>query len=49
MDSMLLWDAATGRYDAPATPSFGTETLSDHYARAARGEVADDRGEHAVF
>jgi divinyl chlorophyllide a 8-vinyl-reductase len=48
-ESMLLWDAAAGRYDAAATPSFGTETLFDHYARAARGEVTDDRGEHAVF
>lgn len=48
-ESMLLWDAQTQRYDAAATPSFGTETLYDYYARAARGEVADDRGEHAVF
>jgi divinyl chlorophyllide a 8-vinyl-reductase len=48
-ESMLLWDPATQRYDAAATPSFGTETLYDHYARAVRGEVADERGEHAVF
>jgi divinyl chlorophyllide a 8-vinyl-reductase len=48
-ESMLLWDAQAQRYDAALTPSFGTETLFDHYARAARGEVADDRGEHAVF
>lgn len=48
-ESMLVWDSAAGRYDAAATPSFGTETLFDHYLRAASGEVADDRGEHAVF
>lgn len=48
-ESMLVWDAAKGRYDPAATPSFGTQTLFDHYARAIRGEVADDRGEHAVF
>jgi divinyl chlorophyllide a 8-vinyl-reductase len=48
-ESMLLWDPAAQRYDAAATPSFGTETLFDHYARAVRGEAADDRGEHAVF
>jgi len=48
-ESMLFWDAAAGRYDAEATPSFGTETLFDYYQRAARGEVADDRGAHAVF
>jgi divinyl chlorophyllide a 8-vinyl-reductase len=46
---MLVWDAAHERYDAEATPSTGTETLREHYARMLRGEVADDRGEHAVF
>jgi len=48
-ESMLLWDAAAGRYDADATPSFGSETLFDHYARLVRGEVTVDRGEHALF
>ncbi len=48
-ESMLVWDAAHERYDAEATPSTGTETLREHYARMLRGEVADDRGEHAVF
>lgn len=47
--SMLVWDPAAGRYDANATPSFGSETLEDFYARALRGEVADDRGDHKVF
>lgn len=48
-ESMLLWDDAAGRYDAAATPSTGQETLADHYARMLRGEVGDDRGDHAVF
>lgn len=48
-ESMLLWDPVARRYDADATPSFGTDTLADHYARLLRGELADDRGEHAVF
>ena len=48
-ESMLIWDAAAQRYDAAATPSFGTETLGEHYAKMLRGEIADDRGEHAVF
>jgi divinyl chlorophyllide a 8-vinyl-reductase len=48
-ESMLVLDTATGRYDAGATPSWGTRTLSDHYAALLRGEVADERGEHAVF
>lgn len=48
-ESMLVWDAERGRYDADATPEFGSERLVDHYAKLLRGDVADDRGEHAVF
>lgn len=48
-ESMLMLDPATGRYDADATPSTGTETLFDHYARMISGEASDDRGDHAVF
>lgn len=48
-ESMLVWDEAAGRYDADATPEYGTETLFDHYARAIRGDAPDDRGAHAVF
>ena len=46
-ESMLLWDGA--RYDADATPEFGSDRLEDHYAAILRGEVPDDRGAHAVF
>lgn len=48
-ESMLVLNPATGRYDADATPSTGTETLFHHYARLIREEISDDRGEHAVF
>ncbi|RPH41123.1 MAG: NAD-dependent epimerase/dehydratase family protein [Burkholderiales bacterium] len=48
-ESMLVLDPVTGRYDAAATPSTGTQTLFDHYGRLVRGEVVDERGEHAVF
>lgn len=48
-ESMLVLDPATGRYDAAATPSTGTQTLFDHYARLVRGEAVHERGEHAVF
>lgn len=48
-ESMLALDLATGRYDADATPSTGTETLFDHYARLIRGEATAERGDHAVF
>lgn len=48
-ESMLVLDPATGRYDARLTPSFGSETLFDHYARVVRGEASSERGDHAVF
>jgi divinyl chlorophyllide a 8-vinyl-reductase len=46
---MLVLDAATGRYDADATPSTGTETLFDYYAQLVSGASAAERGDHAVF
>lgn len=48
-ESMLLLDPVTGRYDADATPSTGTETLADYHARLLSGEATLDRGDHAVF
>jgi divinyl chlorophyllide a 8-vinyl-reductase len=48
-ESMLVLDPATGRYDAAATPSAGSETLFDFYARLIRGEASIERGDHAVF
>jgi divinyl chlorophyllide a 8-vinyl-reductase len=48
-ESMLVWDAARGRYDADATPEFGSDRLEDHYAAILRGDLRDDRGAHAVF
>lgn len=48
-ESMLVWNAETLRYDATATPSSGTQTLREHYAALIRGEIHDERGDHAVF
>lgn len=48
-ESMLVLDPSTGRYDAAATPSTGTETLFDFYARLVAGTAVAERGEHAVF
>jgi divinyl chlorophyllide a 8-vinyl-reductase len=49
-ESMLVLDPATGAYDAAATPSTGTETLFDFYARLVSGGAdAPERGDHAVF
>lgn len=46
-ESMLVWDGE--RYDAQATPSFGSDTLRDHYRAVMNGNVAADLGDHAVF
>ena len=51
-ESMLVWDAAAGRYDEQATPSWGRQTLWDHYAALVRGDTPHsdtERGDHAVF
>jgi divinyl chlorophyllide a 8-vinyl-reductase len=48
-ESMLVLDPATGRYDAAATPSTGSQTLFDFYADVVRGGAAPERGDHAVF
>ena len=48
-ESMLVWDADTSRYDAEATPSTGTYTLWDCYAKLVRDGASLERGDHAVF
>jgi divinyl chlorophyllide a 8-vinyl-reductase len=48
-ESMLVWDANQGRYDADATPSWGRDTLFDYQARLLQGQATLDRGDHAVF
>jgi divinyl chlorophyllide a 8-vinyl-reductase len=48
-ESMLVLDPATGQYDARRTPSTGSETLFDFYAKLLRGAASAERGAHAVF
>jgi divinyl chlorophyllide a 8-vinyl-reductase len=48
-ESMLVWDAQRACYDAAATPSFGTHTLSDHYRDLLSGAATNERRDHAVF
>jgi divinyl chlorophyllide a 8-vinyl-reductase len=48
-ESMLVLDPRTGRYDAAATPSTGTQTLFDFYRSVLAGASAPERGDHAVF
>lgn len=46
---MLVLDPVTGRYDAQATSSTGSDSLFDYHARLTRGEAVAERGDHAVF
>jgi len=48
-ESMLVWDAQQGRYDAAATPSTGSQSLVDHYRDLLSGAAKTERGDHAVF
>ncbi len=48
-ESMLVLNPETGRYDAAATPSTGTETLFDFYKQLVAGGAVAERGDHAVF
>jgi len=48
-ESMLVLDPVTGRYDADATPSTGSDTLEAHYASVIAGDTQVHRGDHAVF
>lgn len=48
-ESMLVWDAALMKYDAEATPSFGTQTLFEYYDQLISGEEQVELGDHAVF
>jgi divinyl chlorophyllide a 8-vinyl-reductase len=48
-ESMLVWDAARGCYDADATPEFGHETLFGFYQNLIAGTETLERGDHAVF
>jgi divinyl chlorophyllide a 8-vinyl-reductase len=48
-ESMLVLNPQTGRYDAGATASTGTETVFDFYERLVNGAPLPERGDHAVF
>jgi divinyl chlorophyllide a 8-vinyl-reductase len=48
-ESMLVWDAARGAFDATATPQTGHDTLEAHYAAMWRGDAVDERRDHAVL
>ena len=45
MKPMLVWDSTTQRYDADATPSYGTDTLEQFFERV---QFSGDRLLHQV-
>ncbi|WOI56649.1 NAD(P)H-binding protein [Palleronia sp. LCG004] len=47
--SMLVWDPVACRYDADATPEYGTERLENHYARLIESGGSANLGDHALF
>lgn len=47
--SMLVWNSAERRYDAAATPAFGTETLHAHYAAILDGARKNERTDTKLF
>ena len=48
-ESMLVLNPVTGLYDEKATPSWGTQTLAEHYASMIQNDKSADLGDHAVF
>jgi divinyl chlorophyllide a 8-vinyl-reductase len=49
-ESMLVWDETKGEYNEAATPSFGSDTLQDFYARVLKdGLKGQELGDHAMF
>jgi divinyl chlorophyllide a 8-vinyl-reductase len=48
-ESMLVWDAEAGAYDAGQTPSTGEETLFEFYADLIENGRSVERGDHSVF
>lgn len=49
-ESMLVLDPVTGKYDADATPSYGTDTLRDFYKRVLeKGLAGQELGAHSMF
>lgn len=49
-ESMLVLNTRTGKYDAAATPSYGTDTLQDFYSRVLKdGLAGQELGAHSMF
>ncbi|KAK8332070.1 hypothetical protein V6Z12_A10G116200 [Gossypium hirsutum] len=49
-ESMLILDPETGEYSAEKTPSYGTNTLEEFFARVLReGMAGQELGEQSIF
>lgn len=47
---MLVMDPVTGKYDADATPSYGTDTLRSFFEKVAKeGMAGQELGDAGVF
>ncbi|MEM9357578.1 MAG: NAD(P)H-binding protein [Pseudomonadota bacterium] len=48
-ESMLSWDPNSRAYSESATPSYGTETLREHYQRVITSGASISLRDHAMF
>lgn len=49
-ESMLVFDAEKGEYNADITPSFGNDTLEDFFRKAiTEGLAGQELGDQAIF
>ena len=48
-ESMLLWDAERGAYDAQATPETGSDTLFEFYKTLIEEDRSVALGDHSIF
>jgi hypothetical protein len=46
---MLVFDEKRGVYDARQTPSYGSETLLDHYGKIIEEGQENERVDQALF
>lgn len=48
-ESMLVWNPTSRKYDADATPAFGSQTLFDHYDALLARKERTELGDHSIF
>ncbi len=48
-ESMLVWNPTALAYDADATPSYGVQTLFEHYDQLLSGKERTELSDHTIF